>query len=58
MDNLIWSYNAIPISPIAPGYPTTIDDLFASKESVLKFFSHASEPMVEKLVDDFKENLL
>ena len=58
MDNLIWSYTAIPISPIAPGYSTTIDDLFSSKESVLKFFYHASEPLVQKLVDDLTKNLL
>ena len=55
---LMWSYNAIPISPIAPDYSIKLKDLFSSKESMLKFFNAASEPIVQKLYDDFKRDLV
>lgn len=55
--NIMWSYNAIPISPIAPGYSIKLKELFSSKDSMLNFFSAASEPIVQKLYDDFKKEL-
>jgi len=57
-DEVIWSYNAIPLSLITPGYSITLKDLFSSKESMLKFFNAASEPIVQKLYDDFKKDLM
>lgn len=54
---LIWSYNAIPTSPIAPGYSIKLKDLFSSKESMVKFLEAASEPIVQKLYDDFVRDL-
>ncbi|MDO6712749.1 hypothetical protein Q4567_18590 [Aliiglaciecola sp. 2_MG-2023] len=56
--NIIWSYNAIPISPVAPGYSIKLKTLFSSKESMMKFFNAASEPIVQKLYDDFKRDLM
>jgi len=55
---LMWSYNAIPISPIAPDYSIKLKDLFSSKESMLKFFNADSDPIVQKLYDDFKRDLV
>lgn len=56
--NIIWSYNAIPVSPIAPGYSVKLIELFSSKEAMLKFFNAASEPIVQKLYDNFKKDLV
>ncbi|MBB1505591.1 hypothetical protein H5203_08855 [Pseudoalteromonas sp. SG41-1] len=55
---IMWSYNAIPISPVAPGYSVKLKDLFSSKESMLKFFNAAAGPIVQKLYDDFKRDLV
>jgi hypothetical protein len=54
---LIWSYNAVPSSPLAPGYSVKLEDLFSSKEAMLDFFEAASDESVQKLYDNFKRNL-
>jgi len=50
---ILWAYNAIPISPIAPGYSLSPEEMFASKESFLAFIKAGSAPIVEKLFRDF-----
>ncbi|MCO4321713.1 hypothetical protein [Aliidiomarina quisquiliarum] len=55
---MIWSYNAIPVSPVAPGYSIKLKDLFESKESMLHFLNAAAEPIVQKLYENFKKNLV
>ena len=55
---VIWSYNAIPISPIASGYSLTAEELLVSPEKMRHFFIAASEPMVEKLFRHFAKDLL
>ncbi|MGF1736841.1 hypothetical protein [Photobacterium satsumensis] len=56
-DDLIWSYNSIPIPP-APGYSSTIGDMFYSPESFNQYLVAASEPIVHKLYEHFKKELL
>ncbi|MEZ8020741.1 hypothetical protein ACED63_20160 [Vibrio splendidus] len=54
--NILWSYT--PFIPfIADGYSISLEELFLSEESMIHFFSSASEPTVQKLYEDFKVNL-
>jgi hypothetical protein len=53
---VVWSYNAIPMPP-APGYPATLNEMFASPEAFIKYLSAASDPMVQKLYNHFKSGI-
>jgi uncharacterized protein YceK len=56
---LIWSCN--PTKGFAEHFSKpslTLKEIFSSKESALKFFSAESDSMVQKLYDDFKNNLI
>lgn len=52
---LLWSYNSIPISPIAPGYPLTPEEMFDSKEAFVAYLEAGSIRTVEKLFKNFAQ---
>ena len=51
---ILWAYNAIPLSPTAPGYSLTPEEMFASKEAFVAFLEAGSLPSVKKLFRNFE----